>query len=67
MNNPPPPRVSILVTSPAKNVYCLQTLTKIDVSLLEYSDDYHEEYPFSYISVHPIKADKLANCAAYFL
>ena len=52
----------ILVTSPAKNVYCLQTLAKIAVSLLEYSDEYHEEYPFSYISVHSIKADKNQTC-----
>ena len=53
-----PPRISILVTSPANNVNCLQTMAKIDVSLLEYSDEYREEYPFSYISVHSIKADK---------
>ena len=42
---------------------------KIAVSLLEYSDEYHEEYPFSYISPHSIKVDKIhrhANCAAYF-
>ena len=63
MNNPlPPPRISVLVTSPAKNVYCLQTLAKIAVSLLEYSDEYHEEYPFSYISVYSIKADKNQTC-----
>ena len=58
----PHARISVLVTSPAKNVYCLQTLAKIAVSLLEYSDEYHEEYPFSYILVRSIKADKNQTC-----
>ena len=40
----------------------MENRLKIAVSLLEYSDEYHEEYPFSYILVHSIKADKNQTC-----
>ena len=65
--NTPPPRISVLVTSPAKNVYCLQTLAKIAVSLLEYSDEYHEEYPFSYISIKADKNQTFQLCSIFFV
>ena len=36
---------------------CLQTLAKVAFSLLEHSNEYHEEYHFSYISLHSVKAN----------